>query len=552
MRRRILLCMAVLLTLTQAAFACGGMFCNATTPVNQAAERILFAQTDEGLEMHVRITYAGPPTDFGWLLPVPRDVEYSLGSEAVFDVLDARFAPTFSLRREFTGDCGGFGGAGGAGGGFSGGPTARTNDGGLSVLAREAVGPYDLALILPETVADLRAWLNANEYQLPDDIDAKLGTYVEMGAAFIALKLLPTSESGDIEPLAMRFAGDTPSIPIVPTSVAATPDMGMLVHFLGTNRAVPTNYRHVEINESAIDWRNSGSNYTDVVSQAIDEAGGRAFTTDFAGPVQDVAPLNIADLERLMDLEDLSREINGDADYLTALRPFITLPDGLSYDEFSSCIQCFINDGSEADFAYDAAGYIRLVEEELNPRRAHINSLFERNPYLTRLYGTMSAEEMTIDPVFGFNSDLGDVNNFRTATEYIPCRDGEPQFEESVIETPSGLRFSSEQTLIRRQEGETVRGMDNPGARLVVQHMPAGQPQTVEDQTDRINQVAGGPGSGVGAGGSAAGFGPSSSGEQSGCDCATASSPTSSGLLISGLLVCAITVSRRRVRRVKR
>ena len=39
-----------------------------------------------------------------------------------------------------------------------------------------------------------------------------------MGAAFIALKLLPTSESGDIEPLAMRFAGGTPSIPIVPTS----------------------------------------------------------------------------------------------------------------------------------------------------------------------------------------------------------------------------------------------------------------------------------------------------------------------------------------------
>ena len=31
----------------------------------------------------------------------------------------------------------------------------------------------------------------------------------------------------------------------------------------------------------------------------------------------------------------------------------------------------------------------------------------------------MSAEEMTIDPVFGFNSDLGDVNNIRTATEYI-------------------------------------------------------------------------------------------------------------------------------------
>ena len=43
--------------------------------------------------------------------------------------------------------------------------------------------------------------------------------------------------------------------------------------------------QHVQINEAAIDWLNRGSNYSDVVSQAADEAGGRAFATDYAGSV---------------------------------------------------------------------------------------------------------------------------------------------------------------------------------------------------------------------------------------------------------------------------
>ena len=36
----------------------------------------------------------------------------------------------------------------------------------------------------------------------------------------------------------------------------------------------------------AIDWVGGGQNYADVVSQAVDEAGGQAFVTDFAGPLQ--------------------------------------------------------------------------------------------------------------------------------------------------------------------------------------------------------------------------------------------------------------------------
>ena len=63
-------------------WACGGFFCNANNPVNQSAERILFARdTDAGeIAMHIQIQYEGPPTEFGWILPTAPGVETSISS----------------------------------------------------------------------------------------------------------------------------------------------------------------------------------------------------------------------------------------------------------------------------------------------------------------------------------------------------------------------------------------------------------------------------------------------------------------------------------------
>ena len=153
----------------------------------------------------------------------------------------------------------------------------------------------------------MREWLDSNSYQSPEAADATLSPYVEMGSAFVALKLLPSAGSGDVQPLKLSFGGDIPAVPIVPTSVAANPDMGIIVQLLGDARAVTTNYRHVTINEAAIDWMNGGNNYPDVVSQAVDEAGGQAFVTDFAGPHDDrifLPTVSDATLERLRGLDD--------------------------------------------------------------------------------------------------------------------------------------------------------------------------------------------------------------------------------------------------------
>jgi len=56
-----------------------------------------------------------------------------------------------------------------------------------------------------------------------------------------------------------------------------------------------------------------------------------------------------------------------------------------------------------------------------------LRELRERYPYVTRLYGQMSPEEMTIDPVFDFNPELPDISNVRDLTgrtDLYPCQDG--------------------------------------------------------------------------------------------------------------------------------
>ena len=48
-------------------------------------------------------------------------------------------------------------------------------------------------------------------------------------------------------------------------------------------------------------------------------------------------------------------------------------------------------------------------------------ALIQSRPYITRLYTTLSAEEMTEDPVFNFNPDLPSVANIHVATRIIEC-----------------------------------------------------------------------------------------------------------------------------------
>lgn len=466
----LVLCM---LSAPSVSSACGGFFCNVQDPINQAAERILFAVRGDQTDMHVQVQYQGPPAGFGWILPVTPGVTTEVSSEALFVALNRLYGPIFSLNYDYDEACISARAAYDAGllddGDFAAGTEAGEPT--VQVISREPVGPYDRAILQADDISALRGWLDENEFQIPNSLDEKLQPYIDAGAVFVVIKLLADRDVGDLVPLKLSFPGTQPTIPVIPTSVAAEPDMGIIVHILGPHRAISTNYRHVQINEAVIDWESSGSNYPAAVSQAVDEAGGRAFTTDYSGEVGDQI-LNV--------LAPYSGDVLADLAAATTFGEIeLAVPDRTNPDYQRIFSEVFGETDQEWDSPADGLVLSMRLMDELNPIYEDLNELFFSSPQITRLYTTMSADEMTVDPLFSFNPDLDEVDRIRSATLHVTCDDDGAETSRR-LELSDGRSFEIETaTPVERQEGETVRGGDLSAASQVEQLTVAGPAEVI-------------------------------------------------------------------------
>ena len=85
--------------------------------------------------------------------------------------------------------------------------------------------------------------------------------------------------------------------------------------------------------------------------------------------------------------------------------------------------------------------------QQLNVVDPLLQDLRNRYPYVTRFYGQMSPNEMTVDPVFDFNNQLADVSNVHDLTErtdMYPCQDGAINIDLPFsIETRSGRQTNN-------------------------------------------------------------------------------------------------------------
>lgn len=425
---------------TTDASACGGFFCS-QVDVDQIGEQIVFG-VDPGtgiVETHVQVAYQGSAEEFAWVVPVPEVPELFVSSDMLFQQLRARTRPQFQVETVYNGDCGwqwdsGWGDdfdADGAGGG----PFPASEEDGVEVIAERNVGPYRTVVLRASTSEALLTWLQENNYDLPDSLDPVLAPYVASESYFVALGLLNDRDVGDLKPLGMRYAATQPMIPIQLTSIAATPDMRLEVYVLGEERAVPSNYLHVQVNEAAIDWLSWGSNYEDVITRAADEAGGQAFATDFSGsttPFQGMlyteGRFNTSAFDGVTDpVEAMNLVMGGgfpaDGTTLGILRRFLPVPEGLDEQSFYNCVECYAEqlEGVTVDGTAMGAAF---EEEVVTPLR-DAESLFSRFSTLSRMTSSISPIEMTVDPMFVFNPDMGDVSNVHSATVEYDCRDGE-------------------------------------------------------------------------------------------------------------------------------
>ena len=75
-----------------------------------------------------------------------------------------------------------------------------------------------------------------------------------------------------------------------------------------------------------------------------------------------------------------------------------------------------------------------MLERVIEPGM-HGEDLIKTWPYLTRMYTTISPNEMMEDPIFHVNSSLPDVPALRTAQNYVLCNG------DSVVTLPGGDEF---------------------------------------------------------------------------------------------------------------
>ncbi len=323
------------------AEACGGFFCG-QQPVDQSAERVVFAVDREAgtTDMIVQIAFQGAARDFAWIVPlgnVPLEGSLDTFPQAALTALDANSAPQI------------FGG--GACLDAAAGPPETERDGTVTVHVREAVGPYDAAVIESDDPDALITWLRANGFRVTTPMEPYIAEYTSLGMKFLALRLQPDRKVSEIEPFRMTLPGTSPVIPLKMTALAAEPEMGVVVWILADQRYEAANWPNLEVPDDYLvyDWRTGRHNWTTAVARVVDEAGGQGWVTETATPLDD---------------------------YRTRLEA--TTP----------------------------------ADEQQAEAVAALLELFEGRTYLSRLYTRLSAEEMTSDPIFR-RSMGGDVPRWR-------------------------------------------------------------------------------------------------------------------------------------------
>jgi hypothetical protein len=172
------------------------------------------------------------------------------------------------------------------------------------------------------------------------------------------------------------------------------------------------------------------------VTDAINEAGGHGFVTEFAGSsafMKDVIyPPGHYDTTKLAGITDPAMLISAllvggyprDASMQALLRKWIPMPAavaarGVTEQQFYNNVSLYKADLDAVGYVLDINGFIADLQTRLILPLQKAQAMFDAQPYLTRLLSTVSPEEMTRDPIFTLNAELPDVSN-----EHVAKADG--------------------------------------------------------------------------------------------------------------------------------
>lgn len=424
------------------AQACGGFFCG-SQPIAQSGENILFSMESDGsITAVVQILYTGPANQFAWILPVPAVPTLGVGTDALFQQIDGATHPYFQYDYRTEGTCrmipsscygyGWFDGdrSGPTAGGAADAATASDSGPSVTIISRVVVGPYDAVVLTGTDAAAITDWLTANEFLIPPGAADKLGIYVAKGDDFVALKLRKDLTAGDIQPVTLHYTYAEPCIPIELTAIATVDDMPITAYFVADHDMAASNYVMTEVDLDQPNLWTGTLQYTDAVSRAVDDAGGHAFVRDYEGTVPSLYLTlpSVSDLATTSDPKAffqslLSRGYRGDSQLLAIFQTYLPPPTASEATTFYNCLAqswCTSYDSYLATVPFDPSALAHALDVQVVQPRIEAQAMLTRHTRLTRLFTTMSAAEMTLDPDFAA-APTRDVSNVHTATMITRC-----------------------------------------------------------------------------------------------------------------------------------
>jgi MYXO-CTERM domain-containing protein len=250
------------------ARACGGCFHESGQSGTVITDhRMIFRVSQQQTTLYDEIEYQGNPASFAWVLPIHGQVSVALSSDIVFAALEATtqtliMPPVTPQCPSCPGQTFG-GGSGSSSGGSSGGSS------GVNVINQSTVGPYDTVQLQSSDPNALDAWLGANGYSIPMDVQPIIAEYVKEGFDFLALRLAPGQGVAAMRPVSVTSTGAGLSLPLRMVAAGTGATVGITLWVIGDGRYEPQNFQSFEIFGGQLTWDFAASNsdYTTVRAQ---------------------------------------------------------------------------------------------------------------------------------------------------------------------------------------------------------------------------------------------------------------------------------------------
>jgi len=262
----------------QEAEACGGCFVPPEENTQITGHRMILSVSKEKTTLVDQIEYSGSPESFAWVLPIKGEADLAtmpdlffnqLGFDSTVSVLPPPLnCPSYpGCYDDEDSLAAGPSGAGGGGG---------ENGGGVDVISQEVVGPYETAQLSAEDPQALANWLDDHGYQIPDDIQPIVASYVAEDFNFLVLKLVPGVGVSSMLPIAVSLPGGSPNLPLRMVAAGTGATTTITLYVLSEGIMETSSHPSFTLPQEAVLWRyeTADSNYTDLRKSAYDASNG--------------------------------------------------------------------------------------------------------------------------------------------------------------------------------------------------------------------------------------------------------------------------------------